>query len=317
MFLPERVPKDAGSRVLGLTRLGGYMLMRNRFGWLMLFVCLSTPIVALAQGRPIGLNDRAGGRDHAIELELDVSIASEDGPNEATYTTILPKVYGSFGLTEDLELEVTIPTVFEDYSPDEDTAEDEGDSTLLLANPYFALFYADRTLRSAARIGFGVALPVLDPDDAIDGLASVMAIGTRGFMDMWLYMPERLSLVVPGQLQARVSSFVLGVDAAVAAMIPTGDNDSADTELAVQAGALFGIGLGDTTIGMRLQVGAIPTADGNDDAQASLMPFVQVDLDGGAFIHGGVLVNLDDPFGVAGDNTIGLWALRVGGGGRF
>lgn len=293
-------------------------MIRNRWGWLVLLACLSEPIGAFAQGRPIGLHDRAGGRDHAIELELDLSFASEVGPGEATYTTLLPKVYGSFGLTDDLELEVAIPTVFEDYSPDDGAALGaDGDSTLLLGNPYFALFYADRSLRSVARIGFGVALPVLDIDDSIDGTAAIMAFATRGFMDVWLYMPERLSLVVPAQLQARVSAFVVGVDAAVAALIPTGDNDNQETELALQAGALFGLGLGDTTLGMRLQVGSIPTADAGDNAQASLMPFVQADLDGGAFIHGGVLVNLDDPYGVAGDNDIGLWALRIGGGGRF
>lgn len=288
--------------------------MLNRLGWVVLFMGLSAPIAAVAQGRPIGLNDRAGARDHALELELDLSIASEDGPGEATYTTLLPKVYGSFGLSKDLELEVAIPTVFEDYAPEVG----EGDSVLLLGNPYFALFYADRSLRSLARIGVGVALPVLDIDQPIDGVAAAMAVATRGFMELWLYMPERFSLVVPGQLQARVSSFVLGVDAAAAILIPTGDDDddSRDTELGVQAGALFGIGLGDTTIGVRLQVAGIPTQDG-DNMQASLMPFLQADLDGGAFVHGGLLINLDDPYGVAGDNDIGLWALRIGGGGRF
>lgn len=294
--------------------------MWNRLGWLVLFACLSAPIGALAQGRPIVLNDRAGGRDHALELELDVSVSSEDGPAAATYTTLLPKVYGSFGLTDDLELEVTIPTLFVDDSPDEDNEPpfDEGDSALLLGNPYLALFYADRSLRSVARVGFGVALPVLDPDDATGRLAPLMAAATRGYMDTWLYLPERLSFVVPAQLQARVSLFVLGVDAAVAALIPTGDSDQQETELGVQAGALFGIGAGDTTLGVRLQVGALPTIDGNGDhAQASLMPFVQADLDGGAFLHGGVLINLDDPYGVAGDNTAGVWALRAGGGSRF
>ena len=69
-----------------------------------------------------------------------------------------------------------------------------------------------------SRIGFGVALPVLDPDDVIDSIAVMMAFATRGYMDMWLYLPERL-----------------GVDAAVAAMIPTGDNDGQEAELGVQA----------------------------------------------------------------------------------
>jgi hypothetical protein len=168
-----------------------------------------------------------------------------------------------------------------------------------------------------ARIGLGVALPVLDPDDAIGRVAPLMAIATRGYMDSWLYAPKRLSLVVPGQLQTRVSLFVIGVDAAVAALIPTGDSDQQETELGVQAGALFGITAGDATIGMRLQVGGIPTIDNGDHTQASLMPFVQADLDGGGFIHGGVLINLDDPYGVAGDNDVGLWTARLGGGARF
>jgi len=46
--------------------------MRNRLGWLVFLACLSAPIGALAQGRPIVLSDRAGGRDHALELALDV-----------------------------------------------------------------------------------------------------------------------------------------------------------------------------------------------------------------------------------------------------
>src|SRR5689334_23394860 len=105
--------------------------MRNRFGW-MVAVCLSIPASALAQGRPIGLADRTGGRDHALELELDFSRVSEDPPNEADYTALLPKVYGSFGLTEELELEVTLPLIFADYSPEEG----EGDSVLMMGNPY-------------------------------------------------------------------------------------------------------------------------------------------------------------------------------------
>jgi hypothetical protein len=293
--------------------------MWNRLGWLVLLACVSAPIGALAQGRPIGLNERVGGRDHALELELDVSVVDEDGPGASTVTTLLPKVYGSFGLTDDLELEVTIPAVFADYTPEDNTVltDQDGDSTLLLGNPYLALFYADRSLRSVARIGFGVALPVLDTDDVIDVIASTSGFVKRGYMDMWLYAPERISLVVPGQVQARISAFVIGFDAAVAAMIPTDEDSGQETELAVQAGGLFGVALGDATIGTRLQVGAVPTSDSDDKAQVSLMPFVQADLDGGAFIHGGVLINLDSPYGVAGDNEVGVWALRVGGGGRF
>lgn len=294
--------------------------MNARSAWLLVFVLLSAPLSALAQGRPITLNDRKGGRDHALELELDFSSVSRDG-DDGQLTTLLPKVYGSFGLTDALELEVTLPTVFFDYSPDEDAVgpEGDGDSTLLLGNPYVALFYADRSARSVAKVGFGVALPALDLDDGTDFSAAVMATATRGLMDMWLYVPEGLSFVVPGQVQTRVSSFVLGVDGALAVIMPVDDEDEeeGDTDAVLQVGGLFGIAVDDVTIGARLQVASIITSDAGDSTQASVMPFVQADLDGGAFVHGGVLVNLDAPFGVGDDGGLDVWALRVGGGGRF
>lgn len=290
--------------------------MGNRWVGLVILALLSAPLGALAQGRPIGLSDRKGGRDHAIELELDFNSISEDGPADAQATTLLPKIYGSFGLSRDLELEVTLPAVFHDYSADAE--EVESDSTLLMGNPYVALFYADRSARSVARIGFGVALPVLDADEWIDGSAVMSALAARGLMDMWLYMPDTLALAVPGQVQMQASMFVLGVDGALALLIPTGDNDEeADAELALQVGTLFGLALGDATIGARLQLASVVTNDDFDATQLSFMPFVQADLDGGAFIHGGLLLNLDAPYGMFDDGDPDVWALRVGGGGRF
>lgn len=293
--------------------------MWTRLGCAVALALVSAPLGALAQGRPILLNDRKGGRDIALELELDVSSINEEGPSDAQHTTLLPKVYGSFGLSRELELEVEIPSMFYDYAPDDD-AMDEGDSTLLIGNPYLALFYADRGAHSVARIGGGIALPVVDPEDGTDTAAMLGAIATRGFMDMWLYVPQRLSLVVPAQVQMQASSIVLGADGAFALMIPIEDDDQGederDTEVALQLGGLIGVALGDATLGMRLQLASLVTEDEGDSTQASVMPFVQADLDGGAFIHGGLLINLDDPYGALGDGTT-VWALRVGGGGRF
>jgi len=275
------------------------------------------PLAAAAQGRPIGLAERKGGRDHALELELDFSSITIDPPlaaAEVTYTTLLPKLYGSFGLTETLELEAQLTTIYAGYSPEGA----EGDSTFELANPYVALFYAKRTDRSVARIGGGVALPVLDAEGY--GMAPFQGAATRGLMDMWLYVPEALSFVIPVQLQVRATTLVLGVDAALALTINTGEGDledDDDVEVPLQAGALAGAALGDVTLGLRLQVATLLTADG-DNTQVSALPFVQADLDGGGFIHGGVLVNLDEPLGVLGDdNLFEVWAVRVGGGTRF
>lgn len=295
------------------------MVICNRLAWLAVFALFSAPLTVLAQGRPIGLSDHSGGRDHALELELDLSIIGEDGPGEGQHTTLLPKVYGSFGLSDDIELEVEIPSVFYDYSPDNDDGNVEGDSSLLIGNPYLALFYADRSARSFARIGGGVALPLLDADAGDDISAIIAAAATRGLMDLWLYLPERLSLIMPAQVQMRASSIVLGADGALALLIPTGDNDEADTEVMLQVGGLIGVALGDATLGMRVQVATMVTTDDGDGdtTQASLMPFIQADFDGGAFVHGGLLLNIDAPYGVLDDGDPDVWALRVGGGARF
>jgi hypothetical protein len=292
------------------------VVISNRLAWLAAFALLSAPLTVLAQGRPIGLKDHTGGRDHALELELDVSIIGEDGPGAEQHTTLLPKVYGSFGLSDDLELEVEIPSVFYDYSSDDDEYAVQGDSTLLIGNPYLALFYADRSARSFARIGGGIALPVLDADYGTDTSAVIAAVATRGYMDMWLYVPRRLSLVLPAQVQMQASSIVLGADGALALMIPTGD-DEAETEMTLQLGGLIGVALGDATLGMRVQVATLLTEDDGDATQASLMPFIQADLDGGAFVHGGLLLNIDAPYGVLDDAEPDVWAIRVGGGARF
>jgi hypothetical protein len=288
--------------------------MSKRLSFLGLVLCFSAPLVALAQGRPIGLAEQKGGRDHALELELDFSSVTFETPtNELTYSTLLPKVYGSFGLTEHLELEATLPTIFVDYSPESG----EGDSSFQLANPYVALLYAHRTDRSVARIGGGIALPLLDPDDGVGIMAPALAAWTRGLQDVWLYMPNALSVVVPGQVQMRSSMLVIGIDGALALLLNTaGTEEEDDAELAVQAGALLGAALGDVTLGLRLQLASMVTAEG-DDTQVSMLPFIQADLDGGGFVHGGLLVNLDEPLGVFGDGEPDVWALRIGGGTRF
>src|SRR5688572_24457686 len=86
------------------------------------------PLAASAQGRPLVLADRTAGNDHALELELDYSHVSTDGAfGDQSLNTLLPKVYGSFGLTRSLELELTLPTVFIDVEPEVG----EGDSAWL------------------------------------------------------------------------------------------------------------------------------------------------------------------------------------------
>src|SRR5687768_5195982 len=93
--------------------------------WALLGIAFA-PLVASqraeAQGRPIGLAERKGGRDHAVELEFDFSSISTEA--DASFTTIVPKLYGSFGIARNLELEAQLTTMFVDYSPDEG----EGDS---------------------------------------------------------------------------------------------------------------------------------------------------------------------------------------------
>jgi len=289
--------------------------MTNRFAFAALALCFSSSLVAQAQaqGRPIGLADRKGGRDHALELDFDWSSVGD----EVTYTTLLPTLYGSFGLTDKLEFEVTLPLVFVDISPEEG----EGDSTFMFANPYVALFYASRTARSVARIGVGVGLPLIDldmPEDFGEAIAASAAYGTRGLRDAWLYFPDTMSLVLPAQVQMRSSLLVIGIDGALGVLLAT-DSEvrDDDVEVALDLGAMVGVALDDITLGMRLQMGGLLTEDG-DTVQVSVLPFIQADLDGGGFFHGGLLVNLDKPLGViANEDDSELWAIRLGGGARF
>jgi hypothetical protein len=117
----------------------------------------------------------------------------------------------------------------------------------------------------------------------------------------------------------RSSALVIGVDAAIALMFETRDDDrDADDEVVLQGGALVGAALSELTLGVRLQLASTLTNDNDrDQTQVGVMPFLQADLRSGAFVHGGLLINLDDPVGPFGDNDLEVWALRVGAGARF
>lgn len=291
--------------------------MPNRLGFVVALVCSVAPGLALAQGRPVAIADRKAGRDYALELELDWSGTGDD---DVSVNTLLPKLNGSFGLTRHAELEVQLPTAFVDFNPD---GAGEGDSGLIMGNPFVALYYASRTDRMVARIGLGIGLPVVDqagalddPDDYAEGIAPFYAYITRGLQDPWLYYPNTLSLVVPGQVQMRNSMLAIGLDGALAILISTDSDVRDETELTVQLGGFVGAALDDITLGLRLQVVTMPTEEG-DDTQLGMMPFVQADLDGGGFLYAGYLVSLDDPVGVLGDNDLDVLTLRIGGGARF
>jgi hypothetical protein len=233
-----------------------------------------------------------------------------DSESGRSLHALAPALSLRVALADSLDLELDWPFGFTTVSSELTEAQDE----LVSGNPFLAAYYVDRQRSGYLRVGFGVAPPVLSVDDLDQIFTVILPLYMRGLWDAWLYAPEHLSLVVPLQLESRRGALLLGVDGAAAVMIPTSDVESDDTDLLLQLAGLIGAKKEAVSAGVRLQMAWVATAD-RDNAQLALVPFVQGDLDN-AFVYLRILVNLDEPAGVIGDGG-DVWALYLGGGGRF
>lgn len=281
--------------------------MPNRLASMVVLCVLLSSTRVLAESRPSMLADYVGdGRKGAIELELGWYTDSEDS---GSYHALTPVLSARISATEHLDLELDWPFAFVSVSRDAGEGSDEFRS----GDPLVAGYYVSRQHDGYLRAGFGVAIPIANVDDSSDLVPLASGVAMRGLWDSWLYLPETLGLVLPFQIEKRVNALVVGGDTALGVLIPTGDRAD-ETDVAFQLAGLIGGKSGPVTAGARLQVVWVPTADG-DNAQVALVPFVQGDFSDG-FVYLRFLLNLDEPFGVFGDGA-DVWALSVGGGGRF
>lgn len=137
-----------------------------------------------------------------------------------------------------------------------------------------------------------------------------------GFWDFWLYSPERLGLVVPIQFELDRDGLLLGGELATAVLVPIDPQFAPETEVTFQLAPMIGARLGQVSLGTRVQLVWLATADSEDEAQLALVPFVQAKLGRSGFLHGRFVLPLDEPIGILGDGDF-VWGLHLGGGASF
>jgi hypothetical protein len=283
---------------------------------------LASPLSAHADSRPTLLAEHEPGAP-PVTLELGAGwyTDSEGGSSLHAFPFMLG---GALRLNEHVELELDWPFVYFTSSG----GGGDGYDTFRTGNPLFAGYYVHPFSRGYARIGFGLGIPLatldLQPSGTFDSLASALrellpyavASGTLGYGDFWLYAPERLSLVVPIQFELDRDGLLLGGELAPAVLIPIDPQFDPDVEVVFQLAPLIGARVGPVSLGTRLQLVWLASADVDDDAQLSLVPFVQGKVGSAGFLYARFVLPLDEPIGVLGDGDA-LWGLHLGGGGSF
>lgn len=273
-------------------------------------VCLWLPMLVRADVRPSLLADHTyGGANNTLELELGWYTDSQLG---ASLHALSPLVGFRHAFSPSAEIEIDWPFAFVDISTPLG-----GDSAFVSGNPFLAGYYVDRGEHDYVRVGAGVAPPVVQFDASSLGanvISYSMALAMRGEWDVWLYIPEHLSLAIPIQAETDNDGLVLGADTAIAFLIGTQDGSSSDA--VIQLAGFVGARPGVATIGGRLQAVWIPTESQGDNAQLALVPFFQADFEGGGMLYARLTLNLDEPLGLLGDGA-DVWAVFVGGGAHF
>jgi len=220
-------------------------------------------------------------------------------------------------------LEAELPTMFYDISGYSQNVagyyrvEVPGDSGLMLGNPVFMAKHHWLHDGTDFYFGPGLALPVVQPSDSdrlkVEALG--VAAGTRGAWNIWWYMPRALTLFAPiGVRHVAPNGLDVGAEAALAAFFHVGSG-SRDTVAGAQLGGHLGYASRSVEAGAKLRIVRTPGDEGSDHGQVSFEPYLR-GLAGKAYFGGGLLVNLDEPFGPLFD-TGRVWGLRFEAGARL
>ncbi|AUX41591.1 uncharacterized protein SOCE26_030120 [Sorangium cellulosum] len=142
-----------------------------------------------------------------------------------------------------------------------------------------------------------------------------VAAAARGFGDPWLWAPNviPIALLLRGRAELE-APVVLGASLDPAVLLSVSSNPS---RLSLSAAAYAGARLGWLTPGLRVQMMAqsAPLA-GRDFAQWAAVVYANAELDA-VFVRSQLAVNLDAPFGLAGQRGATVWGATVGGGARL
>lgn len=168
--------------------------------------------------------------------------------------------------------------------------------------------------------GLGVAPPVTTfpgtiPENTEVEYNYTVATAARGFADYWMWAPNAIpiALLLRSRTELPGSVFV-GADLNPAMLVSVNSNPS---RLAVVAAAHAGVRVGPLTPGLRVQMFAqSETVAGRDFSQWAAFFFVNAEFDA-VFVRSQVAVNLDAPFGLAGQRGATVWGASLGGGVRL
>lgn len=197
-----------------------------------------------------------------------------------------------------------------------------------LGNPYVGVRFGYRHPVFVARGGIGTTAPLTNAfdDGPEDHYAYRLGQAVHGMHDAWLLEPEIQPLVFRGDFELHGRHGYFGFDAAVAAIFPVRDTGpNGNTEVVFQTGAYAAWTPVDViALGVRLSVFFATNWRvgfwNEDEAQLSMIPFFRLDLVP-AFFEIRLVMNLDDPYGFAFDDTPyptdAVWAVTLTAGGRF
>lgn len=168
--------------------------------------------------------------------------------------------------------------------------------------------------------GLGAAPPLATFPGTIPANTEVeynyaVATAARGFADPWMWAPNvvpiALLLRTRAELAARV---VLGAALEPAVLVSVNSNPS---RVAIVAAAHGGLRFGPLTPGLRVQMFAqsAPLA-GRNFSQWSAALFADAEF-GAVFVRAQGMVNLDAPFGLAGQRGATVWGASLGAGVRL
>lgn len=168
--------------------------------------------------------------------------------------------------------------------------------------------------------GLGVAPPVTTfpgtiPENTDVEYNYAVATAARGFADCWMWAPNAIPIAL--LLRSRTELWkpvVAGAELDPAVLVSVNSNPS---RLAVAAAAYAGVRMGPLTPGLRLQLftQSAPLA-GRDFSQWAASLYANADFES-AFVRSQVAINLDAPFGLAGQRGATVWGASLGGGVRL
>jgi len=240
---------------------------------------------------------------------------------EQRHTVVSPLLAGRFHLIDRAELGFAWGFAHASVTVGTGAAAEEA-AAFVIGNPALTGGYRLEGESFTLRLGLAIVIPVAsvgmeDPPVALLARQTALAVASsaRGWWNRWLWLPDRLTVVVPAaRIDSGSGAFLWAAETALGIEVYTGEGEGT-TDLTVQIAGEAGARLGTrVSLGGRLSLVWVITADG-DNAQTALEPFLRYEA--GALLSSlRFTVNLDRPAGFAFDRHR-VWGVHLGGGARF